>query len=297
MKFIKKLCRCLIFNRQLKRLKKEIKPKVLVTWNRGLGDIPLGLYALLYRIREWAPTADVTFLTRADLREGMYLLPDVSVWVAADWKRGQAFNLTQTLSELQSKIEDFDLVLENPDPTRWLKWQLGALTPKLKWNPEWDCLCERFQLSPRCVGVHVQTETVYGYEKNWPLDRWNELFRQLTEEKGMQVLLFGFKKEPFFNYKGVIDLRGETSLYEMLSIIKSKCSYLVVPDSGILSITYYLDLNFSLRVVSLWADPRQGVLKQNVPSPNLSYSHSPLLGKKENVANISVEEVMQELFC
>jgi len=91
-------------------------------------------------------------------------------------------------------------------------------------------------------------------------------------------------------------LRGKTHLLSLLSIVKNKLDYLVVPDSGLLSLTYYLDAVFPLKMVSLWSDPRQGVLKQNVASPNPDLLHIPLIGQDESVANISVEHVMQSLF-
>ena len=95
--------------------------------------------------------------------------------------------------------------------------------------------------------------------------------------------------------EGLIDLRGETTLHEMLSIIKNRCSYLIAPDSGVLSLTYYIDVTFPLKVISLWADPKQGILKQNVASPNPELVHAPLIGKKGDISSITVDEVC-ELF-
>lgn len=292
---LKKIGRLFAANPLDQKLKQvcEIKrARILVTWNRGLGDIPLGLYAIVYRIRERIPEAEITFLTRKDLEEGFRLLEGIKVVIAPHWQRGVAFNLASTFSYVQLSQTDFDLILDNPDPTYWVKWQLGKLTPKLNWNPAWDSLCDRFHLNRGAVGVHVQTETLYGYEKNWPVTHWQELFTRLVKEKGLEILLFGFKKEGSFSQKGIVDLRGETTLLEMLSIIKNRCAYLVVPDSGVLSITYYLDVDFPIQVVSLWADPRQGVLKQKVLSPNKNYRHHPLYGRKEDVARISVDEVI-----
>jgi ADP-heptose:LPS heptosyltransferase len=277
---------------QLKACARRGAKTVLITWNRGLGDIPLGLYALTVRIREFLPEAEITFLTRSDLKPGFDLLEGVQVRACPQWKRGTPFDLGSTLLELGLERSSFDLVLENPDPTRWLRWQLGSLVPKLKWNPEWDLLWKRFGLEEGTyVGVHVQTETIYAYEKNWPVERWQELFERLTQEKNLRVLLFGFGKAPAFSLENVIDLRGETDLFEMLSIIKNRCSFLVVPDSGVLSITYYLDVSFPIKIVSLWEDPRQGVLKQNVASPNPQLVHVPLL----NMAQIPVGTVFDEV--
>ncbi|MBI3211387.1 MAG: hypothetical protein HYZ47_01715 [Simkania negevensis] len=148
------------------------------------------------------------------------------------------------------------------------------------------------------IGAHVQTETgdYYKYEKNWDLSYWRDLFRRVGEEKKGTILLFGLKDDLPFLMDHVIDLRGKTDLFQMLSIIKNYCRYLIVPDSGILSIAYYVDAEFPLRVVSLWADPRQGVLRQKVPSPNRELVHLPLIGKDEKISNITPKEAYEALF-
>lgn len=259
-----------------------------------MGDVPLGMYALIYRIREFLPNAKITFLVRGGLSSAFSLLEGVSVWAAEEWKRGKPFDLKKTLAQQGRDLSSFDLVLENPDPTYWVRWQLGVIVPKLRWDPSWDCLVERFALVGRgYVGLHVHSETLYGYEKNWPVAHWQELCRRIILETGSKVILFGLKPTADFAMEGVIDLRGNTSLLELLAVIKNRCRYLVAPDSGVLSLVYYLNTPFPLRVVSLWADPRQGVLKQNVPSPNPQLIHLPLLGKGEEVSNISVESVLK----
>ena len=82
----------------------------------------------------------------------------------------------------------------------------------------------------------------------------------------------------------------------MLSLIKNRCRYLVAPDSGVLSVAYYVDASYPIRIVSLWADPRQGVLRQKVDSPNPLFQHRPLHGKNDTVANIAVDTVYDALF-
>lgn len=268
-------------------------PKILIVWNRGLGDIPLGLFALKHRIKTLIPQAEITFITRVDLKEGFELLEGCRLLVVPEWKRGVPIDLLKTLKCKKIDPAHYDLIFENPDPTHWVKWQLGSLTPKLAWKNEWDQLVHKFNIPAGCVGVHVQTETHYGYEKNWPLSHWKELFTRIAPHK--PIVLFGFKQDPIFTEDNVIDLRGQTSLMEMLSLIKNRCSHLVVPDSGVLSISYYLDVYFQIRVVSLWADPRQGVLKQNVASPNSGYQHIPLLGIDEQVHTITADQVVDNL--
>jgi ADP-heptose:LPS heptosyltransferase len=283
------------FDVALAKAADEGKKKFLVIWNRGLGDIPLGLYALTQRMRSFIPDAAITFLTRPDLREGFALLGNVETLVSPNIRRWQEFALEDVLKQLGHQLSDFDQVFEKPDPTRWLKWQLGTLTPKLSWQSEWDGLCERFALKAGVpiIGVHVQTETFYNYEKNWTEEKWRALFHHAASEMGAQILLFGFKPTPAFEGEGIIDLRGRTSLIEMMSIIKNHCTHLVVPDSGVLSITYYLDIQCPLKVVSLWADPEQGVLRQKVASPNAGLKHYPLIGRKKDIGRIPVEAVME----
>lgn len=281
----------------LKNAAKKRARKFLITWNRGLGDIALGLYALTERIRGFVPDAEITFITRTDLAPGFSLLKDVQVLVAEDWKRGVPFDLELTLAELRLSKAHFDVVMENPNVTKWLSSQLGKLTPKLQWKEEWDTLWEKFDLSTNgtYVAVHVQTETVYAYEKNWPLTQWIELFKRLEFERCARIILFGLSKSVSLPVEGLIDLRGETTLHEMLSIIKNRCMYLIAPDSGVLSLTYYIEASFPLKVISLWADPKQGILKQNVASPNPELVHAPLIGKKGDISSITVDEVC-ELF-
>ncbi len=286
------------FDASLKRAHKNGCHRFLICWNRGLGDIPLGLYALTYRIRQYIPHAQITFITRADLCDGFKLLKNVDIIVDPEWKRGVAFDLDKTLFNTGLCRRDFDFILENPDPTRTLMWQLGKLIPKLEWNPEWDSLCNRFGLDSekKYVGVHSQTETIYAYEKNWPFDYWKEFFENAYLEQGVEVILFGFEQKPIFNCAGINDLRGKTTLFEMLSTIKNHCRYMLVPDSGVLSMTYYLDTPFAIDIVSLWADPRQGVLKQNVASPNPLLRHRPMIAENKDLKTLSVERVFQSLF-
>lgn len=294
---LKKLWRRGALQRILRTSSKRGDRRVLIVWNRGLGDIALGLCALVHEISQHLPRASITFLTRPDLQEGFLLLESVQTLVAPHWKRGEPIDLDRTLRDLGVAKESFDLILEKPDPTLWCRWQLGSFTPRLAWKAEWDILAEKFGLrsSDSYVGMQVQTETSYGYNKNWPLEKWRELIAKITTEAQLPVVLFGHKKEPFIDVPGVVDLRGETSLLEMLALIKNRCRYLVLPDSGILSLSYYLPSASSLHIVSLWADPCQGVLKQAVASPNPALTHSPLIAEQQRLDCIAVNDVVKAL--
>jgi ADP-heptose:LPS heptosyltransferase len=266
--------------------------RVLLGWNRGLGDIPLGLYAIVHRIRQFIPNAEIAFATRPNLIDGFSMLEGVQTIPMPHWERGKPYRLEPSL------CKQYDLVIGRPSPTDWCRWQRGSLCPKLRWNPEHDLLYRRFDLPDdfTYIGVQVVAETQYGLWRNWPEQCWRALFDRLAEMGGVRVLLFGYGAEPHFPYPHLIDLRGKTTLPELLSIIQNKCHGLVLPDSGIAAMTYYLEQTFSLRMVTLWADPNHGILKQATPSPNPDLQHIPLIAPGRDLGAISAEQVCEALF-
>lgn len=290
MSLLKKLIRKISPN-PLERICKKAKvnnhKRFLLFWNRGLGDIALGLYAIVHRIRQYIPDAEITFVTRPNLEDGFILLGGVKVIPLPNLKRGDKVHLSDHIDTSQ-----YDVMIEDPNPTQWVQWQLGNLTPNLLWQSKWDALCNEFDLDPNetYIGAHVQTETNYGHWRNWPVESWQALFKKITEG-GKKVLLFGFEQNSKFDIPGVIDLRGKTPLFSLLSVIKNHCVAIVVPDSGVSSMVYYLKEEFPIKHISLWAETHMGILKQNVPSPNPNLQHIPILGKDKNIANISVDEV------
>ncbi|HNA62390.1 MAG TPA: hypothetical protein PKW79_04880 [Rhabdochlamydiaceae bacterium] len=268
-------------DRLLKKAANRGAKTVLIPWNRGLGDIALGLYAITKRVRDFIPDAQITFITRSDLKDGFQMMPDVDVMIAPDWSRGEPTSLPKDLPP-------FDLVIEQADPSYWVAWQRGKLIPKMEWNPQWDSLREKFHLPENCIAAHVHCETGYYFERNWPATHWQQLFDSLNGP----IVLLGMKKEPLFRHSNLFDLRGETTLYEMLAILKNNCKVLIAPDSGVLGITYFLNVPFKLKIISLWADPNHGILKQNVPSPNPLLEHTPLISSnRKNAALITVDQV------
>lgn len=276
----------------LKKTARKGGKKILLAWNRGLGDIALGLFAIVKRIREIIPDAEITFITRSNLHDGFSMLEGVKTIIAPNWKRGEPYKIDPFIKA------QYDLVIEKPSPTDWVRWQRGMVVPKLKWDAKYDELHERFQMSSSFtwIGVQVSAETNYGLWRNWPLARWQELFDRLEKLEHVKVVLFGYGDTPKFNNQNIVDLRGKTTLFEMLSIIKHHCLGLVLPDSGISSMAYYLNATFPLRLVSLWADPNHGILKQAVVSPNRQLVHCPLIAEGRNLANVSVDAVLEQLF-
>lgn len=285
-------------DRLLKKAAKNNQKKFLLAWNRGLGDIPLGLYAIIYRIREFIPDCSITFLTRPNLKEGFTLLENIEILVAPKWKRKTPYTIEETLLEMGISPKSYDVFIEHPDPTYWVKWQRGKLVPKLKWDQKWDHLWKKYDLKEdqRYIGVHPHAETQYGFGRNFPVEKWQALFDQVTQKFQVKILLFGFEKEPKFTGDGIIDLRGETNLYELLSVIKNRCFSLIMLDSGVGAMTYYLDTPFPIHLISLWGNPDMGILKQNVPSPNPLLKHTPILGRDENINNIEVAEIAKAIF-
>lgn len=286
----------------LKRVQKRISglssPKVLVLWNRGLGDIALGLYAFAERLRGYNAGVEITFITRTDLMEGFSLLEGVRAIEVPWWNRGDGLDTADVKEALQrlGLRADYDEIIEQVDPTHILDDQIGRITPRLIWGKKYDALCKKFEsIMPkqgRVVGIHVETETqrFYGYKKDWEKEKWKRLIKRLAED-GFSILLFGIENKEQYGSDSIIDLRGQTTLLECMSIIKNRCDGLLAPDSGLASLTYYLDVQFRLVFVTLWGDPRQGILKQGVPSPNKELIHIPLKGRSEDVSMIETDEV------
>lgn len=275
-----------------KALKKNHK-KILLGWNRGMGDIPLGLYALVQKIKWYIPDAQITFMTRTSLQEPFSLFPEVNT-IFTNWQRDELYDVKETLKELNI-VNDFDLIINWPDPTYWLKSQHGFIIPRLSWNVKNDLLCEKFSLdkNQNYIAVQINSDTIHSPWRDWPNERWIEFFDQLDKKKNLKAIIFGINKSHHYSNSSVIDLRGKTTILELLSIIKNRCSFALLPDGGILSLLYFLNINFPIKVISLWSDI-QGVLKQRVNSPNSKLVHIPLLENK-NIAKISVNQVISHL--
>lgn len=283
---------------------KQGNKKFLVAWNRGLGDTALGLYAFVDRVKQYIPEAEITFLTRPELEEVFRLLEGVDVIVVPSWKRKDGTPtvpiIKKTLETIAIDYKYYEVILDKVDPIGELKDCWGKLIPRLRWRDEYDELWKRFNLpvtNRKIIGAHINTETqqFYGYKKDWPLESWEKLFEMVCKDPDVCITLFGLNKTCLFNHPSIIDLRGETSLLEMLSIIKNCCFVLIAPDGGVLSITYYIDVYFPIAVISLWGDANQGIMKQAVPSPNKGLKHIPLIGKGKDISKIKVKDVFKTI--
>lgn len=274
---------------------KKNQKNFLLGWNRGMGDIPLGLFAIVHRIKWFIPDAKITFMIRPSLKEGFMLFPQVKTIIAPSWKRGKDYNVVKSLSELNISKEDFDVIIEKPDPTYWVKYQLGRVRPNLTWIKELDKLHEKFELPEEYIYLAAQThsDTDHSPWRDYPEQKWRDVFKILDKKNKIKVLLFGIDKKVNFENDCIIDLRGKTSILDVLSLIKNRCSYAILPDGGILSLLFYLDVNFPLKLVTLWSD-KQGVLKQNVESPNKQLVHFPIVRTKANFKDIDPLEILDK---
>lgn len=286
------------FNAMIRKVAKKKGKKILLVWNRGLGDIALGLYAMVLKIREIIFDAEITFLTRQDLLEGFSLLENVNTIIDPQMQRGIKYDVSNAFNRLNLDLKSFDLIIEKPSPSDWVTWQRGKITPKLKFSSSFLFLHERFQFSEEYTYIAVQPviETTYGTWRNWPLSSWMDLLDRLEKFPKVKVVLVGSQKLGDFPQKNIIDLRGQTTLFELLSLICQKFDKMILQDSGILSMAYYLDYRFPIELISLWADPNHGILKQNVASPNLDLQHFPCIAPVKDLSTLSVDVVMDKIF-
>jgi len=210
--------------------------------------------------------------------------------------RGALLDPLAAAREAGITIEPSAVILADPDPTRWLDGRRREDPPALRWDEDSNPCGERLvSAAPGTVtiGAHVSSETAafYGYVKDWPASAWRQLFARVAASGSVRWLLFGNDTNPAFPQSNLVDLRGKTSFIELLAVIRTRCQILVAPDSGVLTATYYLDCDFALDIVSLWSDPRQGILKQGCPSPNPRLRHTPLLAPGEDMRNLGVDTV------
>lgn len=283
------------FDRALQQAARAGTRTFVFGWNRGLGDIALGLVPLFMRIRAAMADARIDVFTRDDLAQGFALAGCDAVHVIPGLARGGPVDVAGAAAALGVRLPPDAVTFADPDPTRWLDGRREAYPPVLRWQPRDDALADAV-VPPApdriTIGAHVNSETArhYGYVKDWPGEHWRALFARFAH-RDLRWLLLGHARDETFAQDNVIDLRGRTDLLTLLAVLRTRCRILVAPDSGILTLAYYLEGDRPLDVISLWSDPRQGVLKQRCPSPNPRLVHTPLRGKEEDVRNITVDDV------
>ncbi|MFO1322671.1 MAG: hypothetical protein U1F15_01260 [Burkholderiales bacterium] len=284
------------FDRALAVARRDGRRTFVFGWNRGLGDIALGLYPLFARIRAAVPDSHIVVFTRADLADACRMAGADDVHVVAELARGAPVDPAAAAEALRVPLSASATIFADPDPTRWLAGRRRDFPPALGWDPRWNAKADALVAAGYraiTIGAHVSSETAqyYGYVKDWPAAAWRELFARFPNELDVRWLLFGNDARDAYTQRNVVDLRGRTGFVELLALIRTRCRILVAPDSGVLTAAYYLADDFPLEIVSLWSDPRQGVLKQACASPNPRLRHVPLIGRDDDVRNIAVDDV------
>jgi len=288
------------FDRALTRGRRAPRDGFLFFWNRGLGDVVLALEPLFAIVREKVPGARITVVTRSELAEAFRMTGADDVRILPGLVRDEHASPAELTEPFGWRVDQFRAVFADTNPTRWLRGRRHLYPARLRWQPEWDARADAFVAPDSAtlfIGAHLQSETqpIYRYVKDWPLESWRALFDRVGAHDGVRWLLFGNAALPPFDHPVVTDLRGRTGFVDMLSIIRNRCRVLIGPDSGVLNTAYYLDAPFALDVISLWSDPRHGILAQRRESPNPALVHRPLLGRDEDVRNIPVDDVEREL--
>ena len=286
------------YERTLARALRQPPKRLLFFWNRGLGDIALGLVPMFQRARECLPEARIEVVTRRDLDEAFRLTDADAIHVAPRLARDDTITLEFACEQLPKDPRVGALVFDKPDPNRWLAIARGRFLPRLHWDAAWDATAPTVApAGVRCVAVHVATETSrhYGFTKDWPAERFRALFAAAADRRDVRFVLLGHAASDVYAAPNVLDLRGRTTLIEALALVRTRCVALLAPDSGILNAVYWLDAQFAIRVVSLWADPRLGLMRAQAPSPNRALVHIPLIGARRDVSNVPVERVIDAL--
>jgi hypothetical protein len=283
-------------DRAVRRATWDSRRDFLFCWNRGLGDIALCLVPIFARIRSDVPGARITVVTRPDLVEPFRMTDADDIRVVPNLMRQAQIGFEEIRAAGELDPHRFAVVFTDPDPNRWLSGRRTEFPASLRWDPAWDAYADRFVPVTHgriLVGAHVSSETThfYRYSKDWPPEAWRELFGRLDDTPAVHWVLFGRSPEPRYERPNVTDLRGRTGFLDMASVIRNRCRVLIAPDSGVLNTAFYLAAPFPLDVISLWSDPRQGILLQGCPSPNPLLVHAPLVGRDEQARNIPVDDV------
>ena len=108
---------------------------------------------------------------------------------------------------------------------------------------------EKFGLQDPYAVAHLQSTT---REKDWSLSNWAPVFDHLYRRHGLKTVIVGgtYEKRDFhWDCDHVVDLRGKTSLYETINIMK-KAHFFIGVDSGPMHIAGA----FNLPSVVLWGN-------------------------------------------
>src|SRR4029453_11600982 len=168
----------------------------LFFWNRGLGDIALGLVPVFARVRRDVPGARIIVVTRPELKEPFALTDADAVVTIAGLARGERVTLADLRAIAGLELDRCAAVFADPDVNRWLRGRRREFPPLLRFDPAWDAFADR--LAPAAagevyVGAHVSAETrqYYSYAKDWEPDSWRRLMASFDDAPGGRWILFG----------------------------------------------------------------------------------------------------------
>ena len=278
------------FTQKLK--KQNSQAKILLFWNRGLGDIPLELYPLIKTIYKYCPMAEISVITRKDLIEGFYLLDfSLKIYESPRLIRKQEECYDLILEDLGLIQEDFNLIFNRPDPAYWVKKEKKHFAPKLSWKSSFYKSYPIDTAKPLAL-LHIHSETVYGFEKNLPSTTWEFIIEDL-KAKGYFTIAIGHS--PQIKTACDLDLRGKTSLFEFLSLMHDGKCLFIGPDSGLLNILYYLDVQKPWHLISFWANPRVGLLNYPATTFNKKLIHKYYLAPLENLSLLSKDTLLESV--
>ena len=288
------------YDRALARAAAEGRDRLVFFWNRGLGDIALGLAPMFAHAAARVPGAAIEVVTRAELEEPFRLTAARRIHVVPGLARGDPGGADAACARLPADPRAGALAIDDPDPTRWLAGAAQVPPPRLSWDPRFDALAAPLVDAGDArpwIAVHPSTETArhYRYVKDWPAAHWRACFDAAARRTDARFVLLGHARDPALDAPNVLDLRGRTGFLALLALVRTRCAALVAPDGGVLNAVYYLDASFPLRVVSLWADRRQGLMKRGDASPNPALDHRPLVGRGRDVATIRPDAVLAAL--
>jgi putative uridylyltransferase len=275
----------------LKKLKQD--PHLLFFWNRGLGDIPLELYPLITLLLTHKPQAKLTIITREDLYQGFELLDfPITLLKTNLLARKQPENYEAILKSLNLDPLAFDHIVYKPDPAYWAKKHKKGLICKLRWL---DRFTQPIHLdtSQKIAVLHIHSETVYGFEKNLPKTTWDAVIQELRIQ-GYYTVCVGFSKDSG-HFQVDLDLRGKTDLHEFISLMIKHNPIFIGPDSGLLNMLYYLDVQKPWHLISFWANPRVGLLNQATASPNKLLNNDIILAPNEDLSQLKAQDITRYL--
>src|SRR4029079_814720 len=102
------------FERALARGQSDTRKRFLFFWNRGLGDIALGLVPLFLRIRQEFPGAQIEVITREERRAALRLANVSARPVVTDLQRESRGKLVDGAPTLGIALARYCAVFEYP---------------------------------------------------------------------------------------------------------------------------------------------------------------------------------------